>query len=151
MKTTAQRLSEVYCRPNNSEWVDLIGYVPNRDTATYAVYDGELRVIDANESEVTYLTEVQSSHFIDLLQDKIVPWRLEEDGIKCVGFSADGGSSMHGLNLTDKASALMVRFPIDGSHPVIRLGQFDEEKFNQVTFKGCATYTDLLTLIKLIG
>jgi len=58
---------------------------------------------------------------------------------------------MHGLNLRDKASALMVRFPIDGSHPLIRLGQFDEEKFNQVTFKGCATYTDLLTLIKLIG
>lgn len=140
MKTTAQRLSEVYCRPNNSEWVDLIGYVPNRDTATYAVYDGELGVIDANESEVTYLTEVQSSHFIDLLQDKIVPWRLEEDGFS------------HNTPMIEVASYPMGNITVcfhEGNVSVI-LDPNDSPWHSHIC-KGCKTYTDLLTLIKLIG
>jgi hypothetical protein len=140
MKTTAQRLSEVYCRPNNSEWVDLIGYVPNRDTATYAVYDGELGVIDANESEVTYLTEVQSSHFIDLLQDKIVSWRLEEDGFS------------HNTPMIEVASYPMGNITVcfhEGNVSVI-LDPNDSPWHSHIC-KGCKTYTDLLTLIKLIG
>jgi len=150
MKTTAQRLSEVFCRPKTEEeWNVLIGYKPHKH-ATICKYSETFGAVESDHVSEG-MTEIPVTHFDDLTKDKIASWRLEEDGIKCVGFSTDGGSSMHGLNLTDKASALMVRFPIDGSHPVIRLGQFDEEKFNQVTFKGCKTYTDLLTLIKLIG
>jgi hypothetical protein len=153
MKTTAQRLSEVFCRPKTEEEWKALGvnrhsFDGNHDCV---IYLGKTLGWPVKSAELNGYTEIPVTHFDDLTKDKIASWRLEEDGIKCVGFSTDGGSSMHGLNLTDKASALMVRFPIDGSHPVIRLGQFDEEKFNQVTFKGCKTYTDLLTLIKLIG
>ena len=134
MKTTAQRLSEVYCRPNNSEWVDLIGYVPNRDTATYAVYDGELGVIDANESEVTYLTEVQSSHFIDLLQDKIAQWRLEEGGFS------------HNTPMIEVASYPMGNITVcfhEGNVSVI-LDPNDSPWHSHIC-KGCKTYSDLIT------
>jgi hypothetical protein len=134
MKTTAQRLSEVYCRPNNSEWVDLIGYVPNRDTATYAVYDGELGVIDANESEVTYLTEVQSSHFIDLLQDNIAPWRLEQDGFS------------HNTPMIEVVSYPMGNITVcfhEGNVSVI-LDPNDSPWHSHIC-KGCKTYSDLIT------
>ena len=71
-------LENSYCVPNNSQWVELIGYVPNRDTAIYAVYDAEMGILDADDGEVNYLTEIPVQHFIDLVEDRVTPWRLRE-------------------------------------------------------------------------
>ncbi len=90
MKTTAQRLSEVYCRPKKGEWKGLMLVdVPFRNMIA-GRRRGELcflqpppfaAIMDVNETDFHkgIRTEIHVQHFIDLLNDSIVAWRLEED------------------------------------------------------------------------
>jgi hypothetical protein len=138
MKSTAERLSEAYCRPNNSEWVDLIGYVPNRDTDICAVWDIEYGVTDADALETHGLSEIPTDHFTDLLRDTIVPWRLLEDGFQ----------TMNGIVHT-----LELRSVID-SQTVARRVMVITDTGKVYLHDGptnVTTYTQLLTLIELIG
>ena len=78
MKTTAQRLSEVYCRPTNErEW----NMLPDRNLwcrNENAVFG----LIDFEKQKVKGKTEIPAQHFIDLIEDNIVAWRLVEDAIE---------------------------------------------------------------------
>lgn len=76
------KIENSYCVPNNSQWEELIGYAPDRDTVICAVYDAEMGILDANADEVKCLTEIPVPRFLDLMHDRIVPWKLEEIGFQ---------------------------------------------------------------------
>jgi hypothetical protein len=131
MKTTQERLSEVYCKPKTvDEWRQVSGYTVDEGDYNNAVYDAEIGVIDALDSEIDGLTEIPVSYFIDLLKDSIVQWRLEEDG-----FDIQEGITY----FETVAGSFRIEADGDVSHIVTgRTANVD-------------TYTDLLTLIRLIG
>lgn len=137
MKPTARRLSEVYCRPKTEE--ECIALNMHKSNVGVAVCKSILNdgLTGFNGSG---RTEIPVTHFIDLLQDKIVPWRLEEDGFS------------HNTPMIEVASYPMGNITVcfhEGNVSVI-LDPNDSPWHSHIC-KGCKTYTDLLTLIKLIG
>jgi hypothetical protein len=144
MKTTAQRLSEVYCRPKKHEWKEVLTWDEHLTKSLPIVswdwaMDGKCYPISRTENHYTLKdrTEIPVTHFIDLLHDKIVPWRLEEDEF-----------------ITEEHNNSPRSIFIDRSTVYIKNGAMINRglvtvKF--VPFPGCKTYTDLITLIKLIG
>ena len=158
MKSTAQRLSEVYCRPKtDGEWRIVAGHSMvhpdnKRDfpfvihwkwqsEAPYPIGHGNNMTMATNE-DVDGKTEIPVSQFIDLLNDSIVPWRLEEDGFietdleTCLGyeFALPNGVTIQVTQGLDVAV-------IEG----------DGFRRNHILFQGCKTYTKLLNLIEMIG
>jgi hypothetical protein len=131
MKTTAQRLSEVYCRPKGEKEWGMFGLI---DIGTnYAVWsvDGVATVTDCNLPEL--FTEIPVQHFIDLIENRIVAWRLAEDGFKKQGYG-------YIFYLKD------IEILLDKHFEVYLQDNNDCEMY----FDGCKTYTDLLTLIRLL-
>lgn len=122
-------LENSYCVPNNSQWEELIGYAPDRDTVICAVYDAEMGILDANANEVEYLTEIPVSRFQDLLHDRIVPWRLEEVGF-VDPFKTTRRRMLTEFHIIDVDEQNVVR--IDGGYTYI------------------TTFTDLITLIRML-
>jgi len=148
MKTTAERLSEVYCRPTVEQGIRMLNYNEWTDEARsdlkkriscepFVVFLNGNRfafrfgksISDAIEGK----NEIPQSHFIDLIEDKIVEWRLVEDGFENTEYG-------YRLNLIlvvhpDPSTGLQVE--IDNDMPV-------------TISTNCKTYTDLLTLIRLL-
>lgn len=79
MKET--KLTEVYCRPKTEEEWKIFGLWKNN----YCLYAGSVgekpQLSDGNWVEGSR-TEVTVQHFLDLLNDSIVGWRLEEIGFE---------------------------------------------------------------------
>jgi hypothetical protein len=133
MKSTAERLKSSYCVPKGAEW-DAFGLIP---LAGHKVMwlGGEPTLVSG---EFTDRAEIPVSHFIDLLSDSIVTWRLEGDGFNTMG------GIVHTLELR----------PVIDGETVVR-------KITVITDTGkvylndgptnVTTYTDLITLIRLIG
>jgi len=132
MKSTAERLREVYCVLKSDEDAITVFSV---DCAYLMHYPetwgkGDKVMVTDGMLGVWYnstRTEIPVSHFIDLLNDSIVPWRLEEDG-----FFAIAGiySITHEIDFDPRSKVISVcGVPRDN----------------------IKTYTDLLTLIRLIG
>jgi hypothetical protein len=95
---------------------------------------GELTLVSG---EFPDRTEIPVPHFTDLLRDTIAPWRLAEDGFKAY---ADG--HMYNINVhTD--------LHIGAYGIYIRARDAGEEV--EIDLNNIKTYTDLLTLIRLIG
>jgi hypothetical protein len=147
MKTTAERLSEVYCRPTNeAEW-DLCLKVssPNLNlkmSVNYALgyvltYKRKSSFFD-NESKGKIQIPVQ--HFIDLIEDKIVDWRLVEDGF--VKTLIDEDCDLYTLKNNNCDVCIYIYY--DGTFEVWLQDEFTEIRMN------VKTYTDLLTLIRLL-
>lgn len=92
MKTRSALLTtidKVYCRPKNEEeWkmVEPYGGIYEPNDSVVFDYDGVCLIIPDNDDDfvkdIERRTEIPVKHFIDLFEDRIVPWRLEE-----VGFS----------------------------------------------------------------
>jgi hypothetical protein len=92
MRTTAERLSEVYCKTTTRKKMrevigsldESVGFgsycgLPNSDSEMFFYYsesDGYVRV----ENKKPNRAEIPVQNFIDLIEDKIVVWRLLEDG-----------------------------------------------------------------------
>jgi hypothetical protein len=135
MKTTAQRLGESYCKPQTKEeWKQLSGVFPlgkrfchQKDAKSYRVEDFTGVVSDIVPHDRTL---IPVPHFIDLLHDRIAPWRLEEDG-----FEKRGAWYIF--------DTIVGEFCIDRDRYVYSM---ETEEQANVT-----TYTQLLTLIELIG
>lgn len=92
-----------------------------------------VRYVDDNR------TEIPASQFIDLVHDQIAPWRLEDDGFHQV--TPYGETKMYYFDfvtITIESNNVHVTIPD-------RLAAFGVRKC-KVT-----TYTQLLTLIELIG
>jgi hypothetical protein len=136
MKTTAQRLSEVYCKPKGAKEWGMFGLI---DIGTnYAVWsvDGKATVTDCNLPEL--FTQIPVQHFIDLIEDKIVAWRLVEDGL----FKAVIDCDLYTLKNNNCDVCICIYY--DGTFEVCLQDEFTEIRMN------VKTYTDLLTLIRFL-
>jgi hypothetical protein len=88
------------------------------------------------ECELEGRTEIPVTHFTDLLHDSIASWRLEEDGFERLC------TNLHQLKVADAQGCYIVVNAIEVEMWVG--GEFR-------IMEGITTYTDLLTLIELIG
>jgi hypothetical protein len=86
-------------------------------------------------------TEIPVSNFIDLLNDSIVPWRLELDGF--VFYESTGQHILH----TNGLKRYHVTLPPMSN--TVKVDAWDGDK--GITADGITTYTELITLIRLIG
>jgi len=155
MKSTAERLSESYCMPKTKEeweaisiyFLDEIEYYGGvsewkqdfeRCGSVFFFYSDNYGGI-LYSSSGNDRTEIPVSHFIDLLNDAIdAPWRLLDDGF-------EKEDDCDGFTLERKGCKILVGIFLDGS-VVVNLGV--EYSVVNTTV---SNYTDLLTLIRLIG
>jgi len=133
MKSTNERLAESYCRPIKEEW-DAFGLIPLSGHCV-AWLGGEPTLVSGKFAN---RTEIPVSHFTDLMHDRIAPWRLESDG-----FTTLGGSVYSKRFTIDSEDGKITRTitVITGTGRVY----LNEGPTN------VSTYTQLLTLIELIG
>jgi predicted RNA binding protein YcfA (HicA-like mRNA interferase family) len=136
MKSTAERLSESYCRPNEIDWKAIELIDDERVIRHYRDWS-----ICATVGSLLGRTEIPVSHFIDLMRDSIVPWRLEEDGF--VFYRSTG---QHVLQTNELKRYHVTLPPMSNT---VKVDVWDGDK--GITADGITTYTDLLTLIRLIG
>jgi hypothetical protein len=145
MKTAQERLSESYCRPMTEDETERLMDASRSCGFSWNVWNHKgkwLYFADGDEfnlsGELDGRTEITVSHFIDLLKDSIVPWRLVNDVFNTVG------EIVHTLEL---------RPVIDGETVVRKITVItDTEKvYLNDGPTNVTTYTDLLTLIRLIG
>ncbi len=134
---TAQRLSEVYCLPKGAKEWDMFGLI---DIGTnYAVWsvDGKATVTDCNLPEL--FTQIPVQHFIDLIEDKIVAWRLVEDGFE---YASSRNDYYYLSNVLYKG----IDVKVDAISNEVKL----VKGINEIAFEGCKNYSDLITLIDLL-
>jgi hypothetical protein len=133
MRTAQERLSESYCRPNEIDWKAIELIDDDRVIRNYRDWS-----ICATVGSLLGRTEIPVSHFIDLLNDSIVPWRLVNDGFNTMG------GIVHTLEL---------RPVIDGETVVRKITAIADtgKVYLNDGPTNIETYTDLLTLIRLIG
>lgn len=87
MKTTNMEkteLKDVYCVPNTGDdWLlfPFKRYIQNREVC-YSINSDKCQTTRRGYNEEVGKTEIPVSKFIDLLEDKMVGWRLEEIGGK---------------------------------------------------------------------
>lgn len=195
MKTTAERLNDVYCRPtNDAEFlaldIDIVANGKNfKDEHEFykweiknTIYDidwrthkeclvrinGQLKLFKVEagkaycvnssdwstnivyETDNRYpiyehgenKTEIPTSQFIDLMNDSIVPWRLEQDGFvevhlpTCIAheFTKDNG--------------VVIQVTSGGDVSVIERRGW---KTDHILMQGIKTYTQIITQNELVG
>ena len=130
MKTTKQRLSEVFCRPTTEEWNNPIllkcrSFFSGMDVCGVGHFNQKDR------------TEITVDKFIDLINDTIADWRLQEDGFKVSGNDLMLSMNAHTLLFVTKYGIF------------IRATSASDEV--EVWCNGIKTHTQLITLIELIG
>ena len=151
MKSTAERLKKAFCVPvTEDDWAEfsvgkldpilaVAGNVDGTGACLIILRNGLPRrrdnlIIDEPESYAKY----SIPHFIDLLHDRITPWRLEEDGFDTIGGVVYRKQFM--LKGDDGGIRRIITVITDTGRVYLNDGP------TNVT-----TYTDLLTLIRLIG
>jgi hypothetical protein len=138
MKSTNERLAKSYCRPQTEEeWVSLIGYAPAIGHTLCAWSDG-FGAIEHENHLYWMTTEIPVSHFIDLIHDRLAPWRLEEDGFTTLGGSVY--SKRFTIDSEDGKITRTITVITDNGRVYLNDGATN-----------VSTYTQLLTLIQLIG
>jgi hypothetical protein len=172
MKTTQERLSEVYSRLSDenaeSEKQQLRGAAiaagcyggvyfvhsycgglpkPSEYTFHISEVNGSIRGVAGQyfegELKDRGKTEVQFSHFIDLLNDSIVAWRLEEDGFRIDSSMLKTTYYMRVDNEDNAVHFTNISIELDAGKVCVFVGNLE--------YRGITTYTDLLTQIRLIG
>lgn len=154
-------LENSYCRPNEEQYNELSKFEPGWLFNTlcgyrngfavmveYGKWDGDASLIDMDEDQLEGRKEVPAGQFIDLLHRKITPWRLEEIQLNLVAYASDGGSAIYGKNIND--CAIMVTFPIDGSHPIVEIMtvEFHDRMLKLKVY--VEDFSNLLTQIKFL-
>jgi hypothetical protein len=155
MKSTEERLSEVYCRPKTEdEWVTIFSakkmdresslahrYIEMKYDLAYVVSDGVLLPLNggamwAHKRQMSMRTEIPVQHFLDLLNDSIVAWRLEE-----IGFIDElMNSNLYSLEVLDVT--IFVNIAIDEID--IQIGDEQSQPLNLPTFTKLITFIDAL-------
>jgi hypothetical protein len=152
MKITQERLAESYCKPQTEEeWkrftVSRFTSLGEKSTYVYFYNDPDLDSSSRIKSDTWLpngITEIPVPHFIDLLHDRIAPWRLEEDGFEHITNRIGGYVLQWDIN---DVSVLIVRFSNkEDNEPDVEI----ESESGWTPFPGCKTYSQLLTLIQLI-
>ncbi len=133
MKTTAQRLSESYCRPTTEEEWAQFGYFPSIYCLYISSISGHIQLTDNDWAE-SNRSKIPVQHFQDLRNDSIVGWRMEEDGfdVSKLPFTKKVTSELHEIH----------------SIQVTETGKF--VFLNGWSMSGCKTYTQLINLIEMI-
>jgi hypothetical protein len=132
MKITEQRLSESYCKPTTPEEWEVFGLIPL--SGHYVTWlNGEPTLISGKFAD---RTEIPTSHFIDLVHDRIAPWRMEEDG-----FNTIGGVVFYKMFTIDHEDGKIMR-------KITVITDTGRVYFNEGPTK-VTTYTQLITLIEL--
>ena len=144
MKET--KLRDVYCVPKNqNEWIDLSTHnsyrIPNfgRFLKNRVVLDTG-HILGHNDAKDCYLEErieIQVSKFIDLLEDRIVPWRLEE-----IGFSS--------LPTVSDKERWILRLPSFELILFKEMVVFLAISYNELVEMNIKTLTELKQLIKFL-
>ena len=138
MKSTQERLSEVYCRTNEIEWKAIELIDDDRVIRHYRDWS-----ICATAGSLSGRTEIPVSHFIDLLKDRIdAPWRLLEDGFRATPWKC---TTVYEIDFAGKRSLSI----IDGTVTV--WNDEDDSASKGVPMIGIETYTDLLAQIRFLG
>lgn len=156
-------LHNTYCKPNIEEWEKITALLKSIEKYYWRKYDN-----DGNcflHDDTVYLsngtigdwntrTEIPVQHFIDLIEDKIVAWRLVEDGFGRMSPDADryeyemikyGRLARPWQNYSAALRSLMVK--CDGE-VWLSIFVFGNEVRHPCNVK---TYTQLINLIELIG
>lgn len=143
MKTTQERLAESFCRPNTEEETERLMDASRFCGFSWNVWIHEgnwLYFVDGEEfnlsGELEGRTEIPVQHFIDLLTDSIAAWRLEDDG-----FTKD---EVGDFCFDTTLGGVIISWDADGC------AVFYSER-TDAHIGSIPTYTDLLTLIRLIG
>lgn len=174
MKSTKERLEQTYCRPtNDKEWAIVAGhsethpqnkidfpFVRNWAWDTEAPYPIDIKnnMTMATSEEVVGKTEIPSQHFSDLVHDRIVPWRLEEDGfVKENPLEIDGVvfkvpyKEDYTFSSPNKTGVIIsIRFE-HGMYLGTCIFTIHAHPHHVINLSGIKTYTQLLNLIEMIG
>lgn len=132
---THTTLNNSYCAPTDkSEWSDLFPTTSIPKFQVYVMHDGvRHHFVARRPSNHLHWKEISVPRFLDLLHDRIAPWRLEE-----IGFEK--------LNVPAHPMPYMMKV---GCHNV-----FFDVKLQSVMLDTkpiyITTFTDLLTLIKFL-
>ena len=140
-------LDNTYCKPNIEEWEKITALLKSIEKYYWRKYDN-----DGNcflHDDTVYLsngtigdwntrTEIPVQHFIDLMEDKIVAWRLVEDGFVFI----KDHTPFYEMRLS-KVSCL------SWSESTKKHGVALEIREEQIWFS-ITKYTDLLTLIRFV-
>jgi hypothetical protein len=145
MKSTAERLGGSYCFPDESNFERFRSETDRYPFLTTAsdellYWHGPCRYYYHGGSQREGSEEVSVDVFCDLYNDRIVPWRLIEDGFAHVSTqpppNAPRDAKLYSYNgcvfVAMSGGAVWVMYYTD-------------------EMKGTHTYTDLLNLIRLIG
>lgn len=125
-------LENTYCRPTTeAEW-DLL---PNRDLWCRNE-DAVFGAIDFRKQKVSGKTEISVQRFIDLLEDSICVWRIEEFGFKEL---AKGVWSW-----SDDGHQILISFERELN---VMLSYSDQ---GMIPLCGVQTFSNLLTLIRFL-
>jgi hypothetical protein len=136
MKSTEQRLGEVYAVKHEPEMTWYVTYIGGQ-------------VVRSNKVPRDKV-EVSEAVFADLCNDRIAPWRLLEDGFATFDHAMAGTAYEFRCN----EDALLTYVPLGEGLPEFHVWPTDidgETGSLSVPYYGIHTYTDLLTLIRLIG
>ena len=119
-------LENTYCRPTTeAEW-DLL---PNRDLWCRNE-DAVFGAIDFSKQKVSGKTEIFVQHFIDLLEDRICKWRLEEVGFVSHQFNDD----CRIFQLANKSCNLCICIYYDGTFEICLQQDSAEIRLKITTF-----------------
>jgi len=157
MKSTAQRLAKSYCRPQTEEEWELLSPYFKNEVTFYSNVDSWQKdfeecghvyffqhfngMLSYSKHPIKERTEIPVSHFLDLMHDRIAPWRLEDDGF--VFYASTGQHVLHTTGLKRYHVALP---PMSNT---VKVDVWDGDK--GIEADNVSTYTDLITLIRLIG
>jgi len=145
MKSTNERLAESYCKPKTEEeWAAIAEHFTIDSWQKDFEKCGHVYFFQHFKGILSYAkypilgrTEVPVSHFLDLRHDTIAPWRLEEDG-----FSSYPSTGCYGITIND----------VIGVYIMFKFGDVELWVNGEcLPMTGITTYTQLLTLIRLIG
>lgn len=131
-------LENTYCRPNEEEWEKIISLLKSiekywwrkYDDGRCFLHDNTVYLSNGTIGDWNTRTEIPVQHLIDLLEDRIVPWRLEE-----IGFNKIADVYFYGVNESNIAV-----------NPDLRITY----SYPEIKFNGCKTLTDLQTLIRFL-
>jgi len=137
-------LENSYCVPTKEQWdkiqetepkgyINLIGYYQEDDViiVEWDHIDAGFMILSKKRSDVQDRKEISVQHFVDLVDDRISSWRLEE-----FGFNNKLELFVQGFNLTVA--------PSEKPYVYIEVSHHADMDFNITTF------TELLTLIKFL-
>ena len=131
-------LENSYCVPKTEEeWdmlypkVNWLGRYPSKNSHVCWYNNGKYLASWPNEDPNR--TEIPVQHFLDLVEDRITPWRLGEIGFNMSELPyfirIEAPNEMHTIQVTETGKLTFI---------------------NGKNFRGITTFTDLLTLIKFL-